>query len=204
MENSFVKLLEDRKTCRLYKNQKLSDEVQKVIFEAARLTPSSFNLEPTTVHVVEQGPLTDGMFEACFFQKSVKTAPMTVVLTTLRNKEQVNPDGEYVKKRFERQGDLNYFIEDFRPYYQILSDMGEITPWLKRQAYIVLANMMNAATSVGVQSCAIEGFDEKKVADVLGLNLDETQVALVITFGYPDEELREHIRVGLDELVVRH
>jgi nitroreductase len=64
--------------------------------------------------------------------------------------------------------------------------------------------MMTGAAAMGIQSCAIEGFDEKKVLRVLDVSSDQWQVSLLATFGYPAEEERPKIRESLDSLVTYH
>jgi len=61
--------------------------------------------------------------------------------------------------------------------------MGRLNAWSKSQCYIAAANMMNIAVVEGIQSCAIEGFDEHKVATILNIDENKWNIALVITFG---------------------
>jgi nitroreductase len=64
--------------------------------------------------------------------------------------------------------------------------------------------MMQAAATIGIQSCAIEGFDESKVAPIINIDSAIWQVALIITFGYPDEPIREKIRVSSKDVTTFH
>jgi nitroreductase len=64
--------------------------------------------------------------------------------------------------------------------------------------------MMTGAQSLGIQSCAIEGFDEEGVLRVLDIDPKEWSVSLLCTFGHTAEEERPKIRVPLQELVTYH
>ena len=76
--------------------------------------------------------------------------------------------------------------------------------WRRSQGYLPFANMMAGAAALGIQSCAIEGFDEKKVLRILDVNPEQWQVSLLATFGYPAEAERPKIRESLENLVSFH
>jgi nitroreductase len=64
--------------------------------------------------------------------------------------------------------------------------------------------MMTGAAMMGVQSCAIEGYNEQQVLDVLSLDGNQWQTSLLATFGYSAEAERPKIRESLEDLVVYH
>ena len=64
--------------------------------------------------------------------------------------------------------------------------------------------MMQAGAVIGIQSCAIEGFDAEKIVPLIDLDTALWQPAIVITFGYPDEPAREKIRDSIDMLTTYH
>ncbi|MEA4859700.1 MAG: nitroreductase family protein, partial [Sphaerochaeta sp.] len=80
----------------------------------------------------------------------------------------------------------------------------KLSCWLKSQGYLAVANMMTGAAAMGIQSCAIEGFHEQKVLQVLACNPNLWQVSLIATFGYPAEAERPKIRESLQDLVTYH
>ncbi|MDD4574523.1 MAG: nitroreductase family protein, partial [Sphaerochaeta sp.] len=90
------------------------------------------------------------------------------------------------------------------PYYNFLVEEGRLESWSRSQGYLAVANMMTGAAALGIQSCAIEGFDEDSVLSLLALDKQEWIVSMVIPFGYPAEPARPKIRASIKELVVRH
>ena len=126
---------------------------------------------------------------------------MTVAVL-VRSAAFANPDGELVKERGRRFPDtFETFIEDYRPYYQFLTEHDRLDCWLRSQGYLAVANMMTGAASLGIQSCAIEGFDQKKVLDVFKVEQAQWQVSLLASFGYPLDEVRPKIRLPFEDLV---
>ena len=201
---TFLEAMQKRFACKLYENKAIENHALQDILESARLTPTSFGLEMWAFHVVQSQEVRERLYHACFDQDSVRTAPVSIV-TLARPARWYDPDGKAVKDRGSRfPGNLSEFIEDFRPYHAFLSAEGRLDCWSKSQGYLAVANMMTCASLQGIQSCAIEGFDEGKVLALLGLSPSDWLVSLVATFGYPAEETRPKIRESMQNLVVYH
>ena len=193
-------ILLHRFACKKYKSTMLSREVIDEILEAGRLSPTSFGLEPWTFHVCKS----EDLLSSCFFQESMKSAPITVVITTKRG-HFFEPNSDFIKERAVRfPSTLEEFIDDYKGYYEFLKENNALDSWSRSQCYIACANMMTRATELGIQSCAIEGYDNDKVISALGLDPKDEEVGIVIAFGYPDEEEREKIRISQKEAFVYH
>ncbi len=201
----FLDAMKHRFACKRYdENRPISEAQLKNILEYGRLTPTSFGLELWAFHVVRSAGKKEALFHACFDQESVATSAATIAVV-VRKAAFANPDGELVHSRGRRFPDpLPVFIDDYRPYYEFLKGEGRLDCWLRSQGYLAIANMMSGAAMMGIQSCAIEGFHEEQVLQVLGLDGRHWQVSLLSTFGYPDEEERPKIRESLEDLVVYH
>lgn len=61
--------------------------------------------------------------------------------------------------------------------------------------------MMNYAAYLGIDSCAIEGFDDKAVNNALGIDTFKECVSMILTFGYRIKEQQKRYRLNLDEIV---
>lgn len=201
----FLSAMEHRFACKRYDLSKpLSEAEISLILDFGRLTPTSFGLELWSFHAVVGQEKKERLYRACFEQETVSTSAMTVAVL-VRTASYADPDLRWVRERGERfPGSLDFFVEDYRPYHTFLKEEGRIDCWLRSQGYLAIANMMTGARTLGIQSCAIEGFDEEKVLAVLGADPAAWQVSLLATFGHPGEEEREKIRLGLDELVTYH
>jgi nitroreductase len=200
----FLEAMQNRFACKLYKDQPLSDLEITTILEAARLSPTSFGLEAWHFHVVTDLTLRKELTEACFDQESVLSAPVSIILTALREEPFATNHPFLIQRALRFPTTLEEFVDDYVGYYDFLVEKGRLECWARSQCYIAAANMMSIAAANNIQSCAIEGFDEEKVAKVINLDLKEWQVALVIPFGYPAESNREKIREPLESLVTYH
>jgi nitroreductase len=65
---------------------------------------------------------------------------------------------------------------------------------------ITAAHICLQAADIGLGTCMIEGFDEKKVKSVLNIP-ENRRIALLITLGYPADSQRNKKRKKFDEVV---
>lgn len=202
--HSFLDAMHTRFACKTYDTKPLTPDEISFILECGRLSPTSFGFELWEFHAITSEQARNAMFEACFHQESMKTAPL-IIAALARTAAAYDPYGPDVKQRAQRfPGTLEEFIDDYKGFHEFLKQAGRLDSWSCSQCYIAIANMMTGAASLGIQSCAIEGFDEQKVLSVLGCDPAIWKVGLIATFGYPAEPKRERIREPLESLTVFH
>ena len=87
---------------------------------------------------------------------------------------------------------------------KLLENERTLFDWASKQTYIALGNMMTVAAYLGIDSCAIEGFNKEKVEKYLSdmglLDLSEYGVSVMVSFGYRDEEITPKTRRELAEV----
>lgn len=205
----YMDALRARWACKLYDESLPVTEAEETeILESARLAPSSFGLEHWRFVSVRGEAARLKLYGACLAQDGVRTAPL-IVVALARAARFYEPDGDFCRARSARfPGGHAAFRDDYRAYFEALRARGSLEHWAKAQTYLACANMMNAAASLGVDSCAIEGFEEAAVLATLaesipGFSAPDWLVGLVCTFGHAGEPRRERIRASLDELATR-
>lgn len=168
------------------------------VLEAGRLSPSSFGLEHWRFVVLTGAEDKAAMQAACFGQPQVGEAGAVVVI--LAKVADLGPDTGYVQTLLARE----YPGEALAPAlanYRAFHAATDIAAWSVAQCHIAAANMMTAATAVGLDSCAIGGFLHQEVARILGLEEGRYAVAMVLPLGYRAEEPPAKQRLSLAELV---
>ena len=202
---SFKDALLFRHACKVFDTDKRIDATQfKEILEFGRLSPSSFGMEQWRFVVVETKALREQLQEACWGQPQITDSSHVVVI--LAKKASVEPVTDYVKTMFERRGlpedMLQAYLEKYASYFET-----EVKPymstfaWSSKQCYIALANMMTGAASLGIDSCPIEGFSREAVDELLEVDADEYQTAVIVAFGYRKNEATEHFRQDADDVI---
>lgn len=118
-DSAVLKAIENRFSCKKYKDKEISKEDLETILEAGRLSPTSFGMEHFDIHVCRSKDLLD----VCFNQESMKTAPITMVLTVKRAKY-YSPDSQWLQERGKRfPGTLEEYIDDYKGYWEYLSSL---------------------------------------------------------------------------------
>lgn len=203
---NFLEAMNFRHACKIFDESKKIDKARlENILEVGRLSPSSFGMEPWKFLVIQSQDLKEQLRPSCWNQVQITSCSDLIVFVT-KNKL-VEPGSSYVEDMFKRK---NMPQEMFDKYMGIYADFlgakAEGKPdfykdWSAKQIYIAAGNMMTYAASEGIDTCPIEGFDQKEVEKILGIDGVETSVALIIAFGTRLNEQPEKSRLGLDEVV---
>lgn len=138
------------------------------LLEAACWAPSAGNLQPWYFYVVQNEELKRRLADACHDQSQVAEAPTVVV---------VMADPARSNERYGERGAQLFCLQDTAAAAQ---------------------NMLLAATGLGVASCWVGGFDERRVQELLAAPPRLRAVA-VICLGYSNEageEPKERLRVA--------
>ena len=187
---NYLEILKFRHACKIFdESKKIGAGEFDFILEAGRLSPSSTGLEQWDFLVVQNKELREKIKVVSWNQVQITSCSHLVVI--LAKIKEVKVGSSYIDKMIARRADKNIeaiaarqkFYHDF-----LLSNFkndDELTfQWSHEQCMIAATNMMNAAASLGIDSCPIEGFDRHALNEILGLDESEQRVAIVVPFGY--------------------
>lgn len=177
--------------------QRISDHTFNCILETARLSPSSFGLEPWKFLIIQNPQLRDKLLPHVWGgQKQIPTASH-LLLALVRKSRFMRYDSEFVHD-FMRQ--IQQFSEEAattrtailqkfqREDFRLLDSERAINDWSGKQSYIAMGNMMTAAALLGIDSCPIEGFAQQALqqllAEEINLESNDWQVTYLLAFGY--------------------
>ena len=204
---NYLEILKFRHACKIFdESKKISAGEFDFILEAGRLSPSSTGLEQWDFLVVQNKELREKIKAVSWNQAQITSCSHLVVI--LAKIKEVKVGSSYIDKMIARRADKNIeaiaarqkFYNDF-----LLSNFkndDELTfQWSHEQCMIAATNMMNAAASLGIDSCPIEGFDRHALNEILGLDESEKRVAIVVPFGYRLNPQPEKYRRQRSEVV---
>ena len=174
---TFNELINSRQSVRRYLEKPVEREKIEKIIEAVHLAPSACNSQPWKIIIVDEPGLKNEVAKATFsktiaFNKFAAEAPVIAVLV-IEKSNLIAQIGGGIKNM---------------EYPQI--DIG-----------IAAAHFCLQAAELGLGTCMIGWFDEKKIRQLLNIP-EKRKIGLVITLGYPPEgyKLRKKIRKPLDEI----
>ena len=167
---SFAELAKMRQSDRKYKNQPVEKEKLIQCLETARISPSANNSQPWKFIVVDDFEKKEQIAECSIglgMNKFTHQCPVLVAVV-LEQQNFMSSIGSMIKNK-------NYS----------LFDIG-----------IAVNQFCLQAADLGLGTCIIGWFDEKKIKKILGVR--NRRIPLLISVGYPDAPTRDKVRKPLD------
>ena len=190
--------------------RRISDEDWATLVEVGRLAPSSLGFEPWKMLLLNNEVMKQDLKPMAWGSVSMLDGASHFVIYLAR--KGVNYETAYIEKLMQevrhRSYDPNsayaHRIKSFQESDAQLNDERSLFDWASKQTYIQMANMMNAATLMGMDSCPIEGFDKAKVEAYLEekgvLDTSEFGVSVMCAFGYRDEDIKPKVRWNTESI----
>ncbi|WP_239325637.1 oxygen-insensitive NAD(P)H nitroreductase [Snodgrassella gandavensis] len=173
------------------KTRKIPAEQLAQLFEVIRNSPSSVNAQPWHFFVVDNDAARARIMPAIMEINHPRIADSSHTLifcaktpldeqhlqTVLAQEEKDGRFGEDEIKEMMDKG-RHFFVNKNSTTSQAQLE------WESRQLYIVLGQLLFAAAAIGIDSTAIEGFDDEKMDDILELKQQGLKSILVVSLGY--------------------
>lgn len=173
----FNELIQQRQSVRRYQNIPVEREKIEKLIEAVHLAPSACNSQPWKLIIVDEAEIKNEVAKATFnkavsFNKFATEAPVIAVLVIEKAKLIAQIGGSIKNQEY--------------PHY----DIG-----------IAATHFCLQAEELGLGTCMIGWFDEKKIQQLLNIP-KKRKIGLLITLGYSPEDykLRKKIRKPTDEI----
>lgn len=174
---NFTELINLRQSVRRYDDKPVEREKLDKIIEAVHLAPSACNSQPWKLILVDEPELKNKVAKATFsktiaFNKFAVEAPVIAVLV-IEKAKLIAQIGGSIKNMEYPNIDIGIAAEHF----------------------------CLQAAELGLGTCMLGWFDEKKIQDLLNIP-KKRKIGLVITLGYAPEDykMRKKIRKSLDEI----
>lgn len=230
-KEEFKKVIESRRSVRIYTDETIPDSIVEECLEMALLAPNSSNLQPWEFYWIKSTDKLYKLKQYCFNQSAARTAPTLIVCVARPDHwklgQKINLDyfaqhGEppkqvklYYQKLIPlvfRHGPLNIFtpikklgiagIGLFRPMPRGPASSFDNLLVATKTTALACENLMLAFRAAGYDTCPMEGFDESRVKRLLNLPR-KASVAMVISAGRRAEHgvYNERIRGDRDTFI---
>ncbi len=213
----FQKVIESRRSVRIFTDEKIPDEVVKRCLDNALLAPNSSNLQPWEFYRVKDETKKKELAKYCFSQLAARTASELIVCVArmdkwkLRQKEMIEAlqkeDGSVSK------GAMTYYNKIVPMAYNqgpcglfgvlkklifFFKGLREVTPrepaskadmrvWAHKSTALGCENLMLSFRAYGYDSCPMEGLDSKRVKKLLNLPKN-AEICMVVGAGKRAED----------------
>lgn len=194
-------ILNERYACRTFDTQrKVAPADMRFILDAARLAPSSLGLEPWKFLVAQDSKQKEEIAQLAYGQAHVKECSFVVVLLSRLDFKDYFVDR--VKQKNLPQAQFDRMVGTYLPFLEAMDDKTKVA-YADAQNHLALMQMVLAASSKGVDSCIVGGFDHPALNEYLKLDTNIYRSCMLLAFGYrkAGETATPKNRLAFDEVV---
>ncbi|WP_367159954.1 nitroreductase family protein [Kozakia baliensis] len=198
MTDILTAIAERRATKRFDPSYQISDDELRSILSAAMHAPTAFNIQNWRFLVVRDPAQRTKIKEAAWNQPQIEEAAALIVMCADIKAWEKNParywDGVPEKMQQTYVGMIRNYYED---HEQVQRDEG------MRSCGMAAYAIMMAAAAHGLQTCPMDGFDFKKVGEIINLPKDH-EIVMFVAIGKRAGDPPPHgARLSFEE-TVRH
>lgn len=185
-----------------------AEDINKIL-EAARLSASSYGMQPYRVVFIQNEDLKKKMLPISYNQQQVVEAPFSLLFCAKKQFSEQDVDDML---HWMAEG-RSLTVDSFLPYKQrIMQKINTMTPernfeWAARQCYIALGNVMTVIASMGYDSCPMEGIDAKAFDELFELEKLGLKSIFLLPVGYRNQNdsyiQKAKIRVPFNDFIIK-
>jgi nitroreductase len=199
-----LKAIQKRRSIRKFKTTPLTTEQINNLLEAARLAPSGCNVQPWRFIIVDGTQLKTKLCEASFNQQFIKDAPIVIVCCSdlhswkeskEKTQELLNRGDIRLSEKCEKA--LMDRVEKAKG-----DSIHERKPSALLNVAIAIEHIVLTAVELGLGSCWVRLFDEKKVKQILNLP-EHVFVVALLPIGIPDEDPPVRPRLPSSKIILQ-
>ena len=200
--------IELRRSTKDFNDTPIDPEVLDEILRLTVAAPSSWNLQPWRIVVIDQAEDREKLHAACFRQRQVLEAPVTLVFAVDQQswKEDMDRIIEQARKLNAWPDSYCQIARQAIPGGQTaLENAGLLREYAIKDAMIAATHSVLAATGMGLKTTFMNGWMEPAVKEVIGAgDRDEISIAVLVTMGHADEVLPNPGRLPAEKTLFRH
>jgi nitroreductase len=170
--------IEDRRSVRRYRDEKVDRKLVDQVLDAARLAPSGSNTQPWAFIVVESPETKERIVAVDHGQRWMMAAPVFIVCVA------------DIRCRLDE--DCTVVLDENSPEPELKQ--------IIRDTAIAIEHILLEAEHQGLSTCWTGWFEQDGIRPILGIPADK-YVCGVVTLGYGDESPKPRSRKELEDIV---
>ncbi|MCX6946933.1 MAG: nitroreductase family protein [Verrucomicrobia bacterium] len=179
-----------RRSMKSFKSDPIPEATLQELLSLMQDAPSSWNFQPTRVVMIRSMAQKEALAAAAWGQKQILEAPVTFVFAVSirgweKNMSEILKSGVSSGAWPQKFAD---WIGDNAPGFQ--KGLGDKErEYAIKDAIIMATTLALAAQSKGYSNCYINGWDEAKVKEIIGVEGDkDIAIALLLPIGLPNSQ----------------
>jgi len=174
-----------RYAVRQFSDVKIDDEKLNELLNAARLSPTSYGLQPYRLIVVNDKNVRKDLLPHSMGQDKVVDCSHLIIVAVQTDIGDEMVD-RYIQSVAETRGFPEAELEGFSEHVKnVFRDMtvAEKREWAHQQAYIALGTLLTTAAVMKIDSCPMGGFEPEGFDQVLGLDEMGLESSVICAIG---------------------
>jgi nitroreductase len=195
-----------RRTTKKFKPDPIPEATLKELVALTLAAPSSFNMQPWRVVMVDDPQQKEALAKASWNQPQVTTAPVTFIFAVSirgweKTLEQTIQTASELSAWTEKTA--NYFRGSVPGFQDSLGDKQR--EYAIKDGIIAATHLALAAESLGLNSCFMNGWIEENVKEIIGAKGDpDIAIALLLPVGYGESSYTHAGRLPEEMTVFRN
>ena len=179
-----------RRSMKSFKSDPIPEATLQELVSLMQDAPSSWNFQPTRVVMIRSMAQKEALAAAAWGQKQILEAPVTFVFAVSirgweKNMSEILKSG--VSSGAWPQKFADWIGENAPGFQKGLGDKER--EYAIKDAIIMATTLALAAQSKGYSNCYINGWDEAKVKEIIGVEEDkDIAIALLLPIGLPNSQ----------------
>lgn len=192
----FKEIVLKRHAVKSFDGKKIPEEKVEKLLDIIRHAPSSFNIQPWKIKVISDQATKEKLAPASWNQPQVTTCSHLFVFCADTD---LTGNIDKLETLFKNKNIPTTAISMMRDFEKGMSPE-QRKSWAQRQLYLALGNALNGATSLGFDSCPMEGFLPAEYSKILNLPNNIIPTALC-AIGYATHAPRDKMRFSKEDIV---
>lgn len=178
----FQDVVKQRYACKKFDGRPVPQETIDELLELARLSPSGLNLQPWKIKVVTDQKVKEELYPVAAEQPSITSCSHLFVLCA-------NSDLATLAEKDEKAMVAAGVPDAIREHvFELSSGLGAAPlavrlGYARSQVYILLANIVNGAKALGLDSCPVTNFQPEEFSRILGIP-EHLVPTVIVPIGY--------------------
>jgi nitroreductase len=200
----FLDVITDRRSIRRFKQDEVPDEMIKALLSAACMAPSGGNCQPWRFVVIKSLACKKQLAEVVP-QPFVTQAPLVIAVCVDKYAKTV----EYLKQRAQELfNDRSFFAPPTGTFdANFYTNKRPTTPeidqsYLNLNVAIAIDHLTLRAVDLGLGTCWVMQFDNKKVKEILQLD-DRYDPIVLLPVGFPAQKPKQRPRLSLKDILIK-
>lgn len=182
-----------------FSNRKVPQDQVLDLIEAARLSASSYGLQPYKIWVVEEVAVREQLAKHAYQQPQITQCSHLLIIA---NETQIDDQlvDRYFQRFYQQTNTESGREEGYADHIKSAianQTIQERQSWAQQQAYIALGALLSEAAMQKIDACPMTGFEADAFNRILGLTAKHLNTCVICAIGYREETVTPPTKVRL-------